>query len=40
MANYYYQQRDFSRAVDTFETVLSDYPAAKFLDVILFNYGR
>ena len=40
MANYYYQQRDFSRAVDTFETVLSDYPDAKFLDVILFNYGR
>ncbi|MFP6768641.1 MAG: tetratricopeptide repeat protein, partial [Planctomycetaceae bacterium] len=40
MANHYYQQRDFSRAVDTFETVLSDYPDAKFLDVILFNYGR
>jgi TolA-binding protein len=40
MANYYYQQRDFSRAVDTFETVLSNYPDAKFLDVILFNYGR
>ena len=40
MANYYYQQRDFARAVDTFETVLSDYPDAKFLDVILFNYGR
>ncbi|MFP6700793.1 MAG: tetratricopeptide repeat protein, partial [Planctomycetaceae bacterium] len=40
MANYYYQQRDFSRAIDTFETVLSDYPDAKFLDVILFNYGR
>ena len=40
MANHYYEQRDFSRAVDTFETVLSDYPDAKFLDVILFNYGR
>jgi len=40
MANYYYQQRDFARAIDTFETVLSDYPDAKFLDVILFNYGR
>ncbi|MFP6764820.1 MAG: tetratricopeptide repeat protein, partial [Planctomycetaceae bacterium] len=40
MANYYYQQKDYARAVDTFETVLSNYPDAKFLDVILFNYGR
>jgi len=40
MANYYYQQKDYARAVDTFETVLSSYPDAKFLDVILFNYGR
>ena len=40
MANHYYQQRDFARAIDTFETVLSDYPDARFLDVILFNYGR
>ncbi|MBW3541979.1 MAG: tetratricopeptide repeat protein, partial [Planctomycetes bacterium] len=40
MADYYYQQKDYARAVDTFETVLSDYPDAKFLDVILFNYGR
>jgi len=40
MANYYYQQKDYSRAIDIFETVLSDHPDAKFLDVILFNYGR
>ncbi len=40
MANYYYQQKDFSRAIDTFETVLANHPDAKFLDVILFNYGR
>ena len=40
MANYYYRQQDYARAVDTFETVLSNYPDAKFLDVILFNYGR
>ena len=40
MANYYYRQKDYSRAVDTFETVLSNHPDAKFLDVILFNYGR
>jgi len=40
MANYYYQQKDYSRAVDTFENVLANHPDAKFLDVILFNYGR
>jgi tetratricopeptide (TPR) repeat protein len=40
MANYYYKQKDYSRAVDTFETVLNDHPDAKFLDVVLFNYGR
>ncbi|HTN75329.1 MAG TPA: tetratricopeptide repeat protein [Pirellulaceae bacterium] len=40
MANYYYLQKDYARAVDTFETVLADHPDAKFLDVILFNYGR
>lgn len=40
MANYYYQQKDYSRAIDTFETVLADHPDAQFLDVILFNYGR
>jgi len=40
MANYYYQQKDYSRAIDIFESVLNDHPDAKFLDVILFNYGR
>jgi len=40
MAAYYYQQKDYARAVDTFENVLSNYPDAKFMDVILFNYGR
>jgi TolA-binding protein len=40
MANYYYEQKDYARAVDTFETVLANHPDAKFLDVILFNYGR
>ena len=40
MANFYYQKQDFSRAVDVFENVLTDYPDANFLDVILFNYGR
>lgn len=40
MANYYYQQKDYSRAVDVFESVLKSQPDAKYLDVILFNYGR
>ena len=40
MANYYYLQKDYARAIDTFETVLANHPDAKFLDVILFNYGR
>lgn len=40
MANHYYLQKDYSRAIDTFETVLESHPDARFLDVILFNYGR
>ena len=40
MAEHYYRQKDYSRAIDTFETVLNDHQDAKFLDVILFNYGR
>jgi TolA-binding protein len=40
MAAHYYRQKDYARAIDTFETVLSNHPDAKFLDVILFNYGR
>jgi len=40
MANYYFQQKDYSRAIDVFESVLNEHPDAKFLDVILFNYGR
>jgi len=40
MASFYYQKKDYARAVDVFESVLSEYPDANFLDVILFNYGR
>ena len=40
MANFYYQKKDYARAVDIFEKVLSDHPDANFLDVILYNYGR
>ena len=34
MANHYYLQKDYSRAIDTFETVLESHPDARFLDVI------
>lgn len=40
MADYYYEQKDYARATDVFENVLANHPDAKFLDVILFNYGR
>jgi tetratricopeptide (TPR) repeat protein len=40
MADHYYEQKDYARAIDTFETVLESHPDARFLDVILFNYGR
>jgi tetratricopeptide (TPR) repeat protein len=40
MADHYYDQKDYARAVDTFEMVLASYPDAKFMDVILYNYGR
>ena len=31
MANYYYIQKDYARAIDIFETVLNNHPDAKFL---------
>ena len=34
------EREDFDRAIDTFDNVLDNHPDAKFLDVILFNYGR
>ena len=40
MASFYYKKKDYARAVDIFEKVLSDHPDANFLDVILYNYGR
>jgi TolA-binding protein len=40
MAEYYYDQKDYARATEVFESVISNHPDAKFLDVILFNYGR
>lgn len=40
MANFYYQKKDYARAIDVFTNVLKEHPDASFLDVILFNYGR
>lgn len=40
MANFFYQKKDYSRAIDVFDSVLTEHPDASFLDVILFNYGR
>jgi tetratricopeptide (TPR) repeat protein len=40
MAEYYYDQKDYARATEVFESVIGNHPDAKFLDVILFNYGR
>tara|TARA_B100001123_G_scaffold344634_1_gene391710 strand:- start:1306 stop:3648 length:2343 start_codon:yes stop_codon:yes gene_type:complete len=40
MAEFYYRKKDYLRAIDVFENVLSNHPDAGFLDVILFNYGR
>ena len=40
MANFYYQKKDYARAIDVFANVLKEHPDASFLDVILFNYGR
>ena len=40
MAEYYYDQKDYARANEVFDNVIANQPDAKFLDVILFNYGR
>ena len=37
MANFYYQRKDYARAIDVFENVLDEHPDANFLDVILFH---
>lgn len=39
MAVYYVRHKDFARAIDTFETVLTNHPDARFLDVIHYHYG-
>ena len=39
MVEHYYEREDYQRALDI-ENALDNHPDAKFLDVILFNYGR
>jgi TolA-binding protein len=40
MADFYYAKEDFGRAVDIYEEALQQYQDSKFLDVVLFNYGK
>jgi len=40
MAEYYYSKEDFTRAVDIYEEALQQYQDSKFIDVVLYNYGR
>ncbi len=40
MAEYYYSKEDFTRAIDIYEEALAQYQDSKFIDVVLYNYGR
>lgn len=40
MAEYYYSKEDFTRALDLYEEALQQYQDSKFIDIILYNYGR
>ena len=40
MAEYYYSKDDFTRALDLYEEALAQYQDSKFIDVVLYNYGR
>ena len=40
MAEYYYSKEDFNRALDIYEEALQQYQDSKFIDVVLYNYGR
>ncbi len=40
MAEYYYAKEDFNRALDLYDEALEQYQDSKFLDVVLYNYGR
>jgi TolA-binding protein len=40
MAEYYYSKEDYHRAMDIYEEALQQYQDSKFIDVVLYNYGR
>ena len=40
MAEYYYSKNDFTRALDLYEEALAKYQDSKFIDIVLYNYGR
>jgi TolA-binding protein len=40
MAEYYYSKEDYNRAMDIYEEALQQYQDSKFIDVVLYNYGR
>jgi TolA-binding protein len=40
MAEYYYSKEDYTRAIDIYEEALQQYQDSKFIDVVLYNYGR
>lgn len=40
MAEYYYSKEDYNRALDIYEEALQQYQDSKFIDVVLYNYGR
>jgi TolA-binding protein len=40
MAEYYYSKEDFTRAIDIYEEALQQYQDSKFIDLVLYNYGR
>ena len=40
MAEYYYSKEDYARAIDIYEEALQQYQDSKFINVVLYNYGR
>jgi len=40
IANFYYQMKDYPRALEIYDKTLRDYHDADFVDLILLNYGK
>ena len=40
IANFYYQMKDYARALEIYDKTLRDYADADFIDLILLNYGK